>query len=98
MVSPANPLESGTREGDSPVVGKTRDVWRWLLSTTRHEKACGKLGGPPSKANYLERPIVHKYREGKVKSIPLREMKETLKPCPDKLSEAWEVFHLHKTG
>jgi hypothetical protein len=41
-----------------------------ILSTTRHVKPCGKLGGPPSKANYLQRPIVNQYREGKVKSTP----------------------------
>ena len=41
-----------------------------FLSTTGHVKSCGKLGGPPSKAKDLQRPIVHKYREGKVKSAP----------------------------
>ena len=30
----------------------------------------GKPGRPLSKAQYLLRPIVHKYREGKVKSTP----------------------------
>ena len=28
-----------------------------------------------------ERPIVHQYREGKVKSTPVRGVKENLKPC-----------------
>jgi hypothetical protein len=31
--------------------------------------------------NTRERPIVHKYREGKVKSTPVRGVKENLKPC-----------------
>ena len=41
-----------------------------ILSTTGHEKSCGKQGGPPSKAKYPMRPIVNQYREGKVKSTP----------------------------
>ena len=41
-----------------------------ILSTTGHVKPCGKQGGPPSKAKDLTRPIVNKYREGKVKSTP----------------------------
>jgi hypothetical protein len=41
-----------------------------FLSTTGHAKSCGKLGGPPSKANYLWPPIANEYREGKVKSTP----------------------------
>ena len=42
----------------------------YFLSTTGHEKSCGKLGGPPSKAKYPWPPIVYQYREGKVKSTP----------------------------
>ncbi len=65
----AKGLESPTTAGESPVA-----VSRWalvgILSTTRHAKPCGKLGGPPSKAKYLQRPIVNQYREGKVKSTP----------------------------
>ena len=41
-----------------------------FLSTTGHVQSCGKLGGPPSKAKDLMRPIVNQYREGKVKSTP----------------------------
>ena len=62
-------LERATREGESPVM----DVlgrWARILSTTRHVKPCGKLGGPPSKAQHIQRPIANKYREGKVKSTP----------------------------
>jgi hypothetical protein len=44
--------------------------WAGILSTTRHVKSCGKLGRPLSKAQHLKRPIVNKYREGKVKSTP----------------------------
>jgi hypothetical protein len=38
--------------------------------TTGHEEPRGNPGGPPPKAKYPERPIVNKYREGKVKSTP----------------------------
>ena len=46
------------------------------LNTAGHVKSRGKLGGPPSKAKYSWRPIVNKYREGKVKSTPAGECKE----------------------
>ena len=46
-----------------------------FLSTTDHEKFCGKLPGPPGKAKYILRPIVDKFREGKVKSTPGRGVK-----------------------
>src|SRR5947209_20209907 len=65
----AKGLESTATEGERPVAsqggGRTG-----ILRTTGHEKPCGKLGGPPSKAQHLERPIVNQYREGKVKSTP----------------------------
>ena len=62
-------LESVTRAGESPVE-IIHSKWVGILSTTRHVQSCGKLGGPPSKAQYLQRPIVNQYREGKVKSTP----------------------------
>ena len=34
-----------------------------------------------ARLNTTRRPIVDKYREGKVKSTPARGVKETLKPC-----------------
>jgi hypothetical protein len=39
-------------------------------STAGPEQPCGNSGGPPSKAKYSWPPIVHQYREGKVKSTP----------------------------
>ena len=57
-------------EGDSPV-GESK-----MASVHRQPEyhveglSCGNLGGPPSKAKYSWRPIVNKYREGKVKSTP----------------------------
>ncbi len=40
------------------------------MSTAGPGKSRGKPGGPPSKAKYSWRPIVHEYREGKVKRPP----------------------------
>ena len=62
-------VEATIREGENPVGSSDARLAR-ILSTTRHVKPCGKRGGPPSKAKDLQRPIVHKYREGKVKSTP----------------------------
>ena len=45
------------------------------------------LRGPPRKAKYNQRPIVNKYREGKVKSTPMRGVKQFLKPDAYKLLE-----------
>ena len=64
-----NRLERRTRVGESPVQ-VDGGAWVGILSTTRHVQSCGKLGGPPSKAKELQRPIANKYREGKVKSTP----------------------------
>ena len=44
-------LERTTIEGDSPV-SEREMASGVLLSTTGHEKSCGNLGGPPSKAKY----------------------------------------------
>ena len=45
------------------------------LSTTRHVKPCGKLGGPLSKAKYYLMTDSAQYREGKVKRTPMRGVK-----------------------
>ena len=57
------------------------------MSTAGHEKSGGKRGGPPPKAKYRHRPIVHQYREGTVKSTPARGVKQILKPCASGRSE-----------
>ena len=57
------------------------------LSTAGHEESRGKLGRPRSKAKYPKRPIANEYREGKVKSTPVRGVKENLKPVAHKQSE-----------
>ena len=85
----AKVLESTTRDGESPVANMAFPVVG-ILSTTRHVKPCGKLGGPPSKAKNFQRPIAHKYREGKVKSTPTRGVKQFMKPDAYK---QWEPAH-----
>jgi hypothetical protein len=62
-------LEGRTRAGESPVEDGGAALVG-ILSTTSHVQACGKQGGPPSKAKDFQRPIVKQYREGKVKSTP----------------------------
>jgi hypothetical protein len=44
-------MERLTRDGDSPV-REMKIHLRVFLSTTRHVKPCGNLGGPSSKAKY----------------------------------------------
>ena len=41
----------------------------------------------PARLNTPVRPIANEYREGKVKSTPMRGVKEFLKPCAYKRSE-----------
>ncbi len=43
----------------------------------------------PARLNTRWRPIVNQYREGKVKSTPVRGVKEYLKPCAYK---QWEGY------
>ncbi len=57
------------------------------MSTARHAESGGKRGGPPPKAKHPRRPIANQYREGMVKSTPLRGVKESLKPCASGRSE-----------
>ena len=58
-------------------------------STTGHVKPGGNLGGPSSKAKYLSVTDSVQYREGKVKSTPMRGVKEYLNPHVYKL---WEGY------
>src|SRR5579884_4010499 len=65
-----NALGRAAGAGESPVGDGPPAAWVGYLSTAGHGESRGKLGGPPSKANYPWRPIAHEYREGKVKSTP----------------------------
>ena len=62
-------LESWSKDGDRPV-GETVRSEDMIQSTTRHEKSCGKQGGPPPKAKYYLVTDSEEYREGKVKRTP----------------------------
>ena len=63
-------LERTTKERDSRVPKNHMSLLLLDSSRTGHEKPCLNPGGPPSKANYIIRSIVNKYREGKVKRTP----------------------------
>ena len=47
------PLGRATGEGESPVHEMLTTPFAGYLSTVGHEKSCGNLGGPPSKAKYV---------------------------------------------
>jgi hypothetical protein len=80
-------LGRAAEEGESPVGEGWRGSLLLYLSTVGHEESRGKQGRPRSKAKYPKRPIVDEYREGKVKSTPVRGVKENLKPVAHKQSE-----------
>ena len=68
-------MERPAVEGDSPVSESDPTPDR-VPEYHVEGLSCGNPGGPPSKAKYSWRPIVNKYREGKVKSTPEGELKE----------------------
>ena len=59
-----------------------------ILSTTGHVKPCGKLGGPSSKAKYHLMTDSELVPRGKGEKNPGRGVKENVKPCAYKQSEA----------
>jgi len=69
-----------------------------FLSTTGHGESRGKRPRPLGKAKYAWRPIVEKYREGKVKSTPERGVKEDLKPCAYNTVGACPWKSIHRDG
>jgi hypothetical protein len=84
-------LGRAAEEGESPVGEGREGLLLFYLSTAGHEESRGKLGRPRSKAKYPKRPIANEYREGKVKSTPVRGVKENLKPVAHKQSEDIEA-------
>ena len=80
-------LESAAGGGESPVGEAWRSRCDGIASTAAPVEGRRKLGRPLSKAKYLQRPIADEYREGTVKSTPVRGVKETLKPLTRKQSE-----------
>ena len=79
-------MERPAVEGDSPVSESDPTPDR-VPEYHVEGLSCGNPGGPPSKAKYSWRPIVNEYREGKVKSTPIRGVKQYLKPRAHKQSE-----------
>ena len=70
LIDSRTALERQAKDGESPVGDIVETSWTDGLSTAGHVEPRGNSGGPPSKAKYSWRPIVHEYREGKVKSTP----------------------------
>ena len=68
-------LERDAREGNSPVFENPFVLLAILLEYLGERKPRGNLPGLPGKAKYLILPIVNQYREGKVKSSPVRAVK-----------------------
>ena len=52
LLHSGTPLGRATRGGESPVREMRQALLAWYLSTVGHEKSCGNLGGPSSKAEY----------------------------------------------
>ena len=58
-----------------------------ILSNAGHVESCANPPGPSGKAKYSRETDSAQYREGTVKSTPIRGVKEYLKPCAYKRSE-----------
>ena len=58
-----------------------------ILSNAGHVESCANPPGPSGKAKYSRETDSGQYREGTVKSTPIRGVKKTLKPCACKRSE-----------
>jgi len=70
-------LEKGIMEGENPVCGLGTAWTRVAIFLSRVVRECSpKLGGKfHLKLNTDERPIAHKYREGKMQRTLKRELK-----------------------
>ena len=74
-----NGLERPARDGDSPV-DETLKSSRRFPSTTGHEKPCGNLGGPSSKAKYYLATDSEPVPRGKGEKNPSEGSEIDLKP------------------
>jgi len=63
-------VETGAKEGDSPVCEKNQTLSLLFSSSMGLVKSCVKVSRLLDKAKYSLRSIVNQYREGKVKSTP----------------------------
>ena len=70
-----NLLESGAKEGNSPVSENVFILLVIILEYFEERMPRGKLPVLTGKAKYSSRSIVNKYREGKVKRTPVRGVK-----------------------
>ncbi len=79
-------MESSITEGDNPVHEHKQDLVVSLVTrdTSNPSRICL---AHPARLNTPVRPIANEYREGKVKSTPIRGLKQYLKPCAYKRSE-----------
>ena len=68
-------LERTAKEGNSPVVEINLLFLVVVLEYLETRVAWGNPAELTAKAKYIKRSIVNKYREGKVKSSPLRAVK-----------------------
>ena len=68
-------MERATKEGKSPVNKNIFMLLDTLLEYHEKRKPREKQGILLPKAKYLIPPIVNKYREGKMKSSPVRAVK-----------------------
>ncbi len=68
-------MESGAKEGESPVHENRFTLFVFTLSTVTNEDVAGIREDYTRKAKYFSRSIANKYREGKVKSRPVRPVK-----------------------
>ena len=73
-------LESRAKEGNSPVDDATMMTQRNTRVQRDTWNPVGIREDHLARLNTPQRPIVNKYREGKVKSTPARGVKKTLKP------------------
>ena len=68
-------MERGAIEGKSPVFENFSVLLAILLKYLEKRNPRGKLPRLLGKAKYFISPIVNQYREGKVKSSPVRAVK-----------------------
>ena len=73
-----NPLEKGSCEGETPVLACIGIVSKFALDESSCLGLQLKVGGKfHLRLNICGRPIVHKYREGKMQRTLKRELKST---------------------
>ena len=85
-------MEGAAIQGDSPVCDIVGAVWVGTRVLRNPRKSVGICEDRLVRLKICQRPIVKQYREGKVKSMPMRQVKENLKPCACKQSEGYAML------